>query len=94
MDEIFEAIFEIIFDGLTEAAANKRVPFLLRVFAGVLAAAFFVGMIFVLTFAGISCLHDPDLSNKIVPAVLFFAFAAGFTAVFIWQIVKFFRNRA
>ena len=93
MDEILEAIFEVIFDGLTETAENKRVPLPLRVLAGVLVAALFVGVIIALAFAGISCLHDEDLSNKIVPAALLFALAAGFAAVLIWRTVKFFQKR-
>ncbi len=93
MDEIFEAIFEMIFDGLTETAENKRVPFPLRVLAGVLVAALFGAVIFALAFTGICCLHDEDLSNKIVPAMLFFALAAGLAAVLIWRTVKFFRDR-
>lgn len=93
MDEILEAIFEVIFEGLTEAAASKRVPIPVRVIAGVIVSALIGGVIFAFTFAGICFLRDDDLSNNIVLAVLFFALAAGFTAAFIYRIVKFFRNR-
>lgn len=90
---LFEILFEIIFEGAIGAASSKRVPLPFRILAAVIVFALFGGVIFLIVFAGINCIHDEELTNGIVLAVILFAAAALLAGVLIWRGVKFYKSR-
>ncbi len=93
MEEIFEVILELIFDGVFDAAASRRVPLPLRILCALIVTAAFGAVILLLIIGGIRCLHSDELTNGVVPAVLLFAAAAGFFAALILRVAKYYKSR-
>lgn len=53
MDMILELLFEIIIDGSLELVTHKKVPLIIRIFAGILVFAVYGGLIGLCFFFGI-----------------------------------------
>ena len=53
MDMILEFLFEIIIDGSLELVTHKKVPLIIRIFAGILVLAVYGGLIGLCFFFGI-----------------------------------------
>lgn len=95
MEELFEMIFELIFEGALDVATSesKRIPLPLRIICGVISVALIGGVIFLIVFCGIASLNSDELTNGIIPAVFCFAAAAFLVGGLIWKAVKYFRGR-
>lgn len=96
MEELFEMIFELIFEGALGVATSesRRVPLPLRIICGVISVALIGGVLFLIVFCGVACLNSDELTNGIIPAVFCFAVAAIFVGVLIWKTVRYFRGRS
>ena len=92
MEILFEIIFEIIVDGALEAASSRRVPLPFRILAALVIVGLFGGVIFLIVFTGVICLSSED--NLIAVAVILFLIAALVSALLIWRVIKFYKNRS
>lgn len=54
LDDILEFLFELILDGMVEAAGDKQVPKPVQVVLAVILALFFIGLFGLLIWVGIS----------------------------------------
>lgn len=86
LEFILELIFEIVFEGSLAASSSRRVPMLLRVLAGAVAGALFLGVVFILVFVGIMCFRDP--MNLPVVGVGLILLAVLFVGTIVYRFAK------
>lgn len=93
MELLIEIILEITIEGVFVTATAKRVPLPLRILAGVLALVFFGGVIFLMIFAGIGAMNNPEFRNgKFVAALMFIGAVALFIGL-VYRIMQFIQRR-
>lgn len=74
MDMILEFLFEIIIEGSLELVTHKKVPLIIRIFAGILVLAVYGGLIGLCFFFGIQ--NSQPILIVIGIIILLFAFLA------------------
>ena len=77
LEGLMELIFEIVFEGSLAASSSRRVPMPLRVLAGIVAGALFLGVVFIIVFVGIICFGEtmnlPAVGVGLILLAVFFA---------------------
>ena len=66
MEFLFEILLELILEGTMEASQNKKVPKLVRVVLIVLISAFYLSVIGLILFIGVSCWKTNKIGGLLI----------------------------
>lgn len=89
MEFIFELIFEIIFEGTLELSTNQKVPFILRLLAGLLIGAIYAGIIILFFTIAMEVIKDGNTAGGVVIIVIDVFFAV----MCAWGFIRKYRQR-
>ena len=81
MEFLFEILLELILEGTMEASQNKKVPKLVRVVLIVLISAFYLSVIGLILFIGVTCWKTNKIGGLIIITIG--------SVIFIMAAVKF-----
>ncbi|MGN0601125.1 MAG: hypothetical protein ACI4I7_00285 [Oscillospiraceae bacterium] len=87
MDLLFEIIFGIVFEGISEASTSKKVPVPIRIMTTVLTAVVFLSVIAIIAFMGIVYFKDNNFLG-----ILLLLFDIVLVALLIRKIMKYMKK--
>lgn len=89
MDFLIELVFELLFEGISEAAQSKRLPFAIRIIASALIILCFFAVAAIIALAGVIALKE----NTLIGSFLFILDAVIVIAI-IRKVIKFKKTRS